>query len=108
MPIYLEPGHTFPVCLDADESKSPRPTFYVLTQSMRGQRQIADVLDKLEEESVTTSELFDATIAQLERVIARTDHMPGFTADSLSYSEARELLRKVMYNQQLDHDSKKA
>lgn len=107
MPIYLEPGHTFPVRLKSDEGKSPLPTFHVLTQSMRGQREIAAVLDKLTEAEVTTPELFDATTAQIERVVARTENMPEFKADLLSYAEARELLTMAMYNQQLDHDSKK-
>lgn len=107
MPVYLEPDHTFPVALDSDKDKLPTPTLHVRTQSLRGQREIAAVLDKIEDAGVTTPELFDATIAQLTRVIARTEHMPDFTPDSLSYSEAREVLRKVMYNQRLDHETKK-
>lgn len=107
MPIYLEPDREFPIVLKADRDKQPRPTFYALTQSMRGQIRIAETLDALYGEEIKTAELFQRTIDCLKEYIVRTENMPNFEFDDLTYSEARELLQAVMYNTKIDHDEKK-
>jgi hypothetical protein len=115
MPIALEPGEGFPVVLDSDASKpaESRPTFLAKSQSMRGQRKIAAVLDYMHEEEVKTDDLFDRSIAALGEVIVGwknmgRDYSKEALEDVLDYSEARELLRKVSANQHVTKEEKKS
>ncbi len=115
MPISLEPDRRFSVVLDSDAAKpkESRPTFYALSQTMRGHLQILETLDKWSENDITPAELFEATCVQLTRVVSGWSHMGQFKfgeadlRDMLTYSEARELLRKVAYNTHLEQEEKK-
>lgn len=116
MPISLEPDKRFPVVLDCDKDKpkESRPTFYVLSQTMRGHLQILETLDKWSEDGVTPAALFEATCEQLTRIVAGWQHMGQYEfgkadlRDMLTYSEARELLRKCAYNSHLEQEEKKS
>lgn len=117
MPVFLEPGQRYPVVLDSDAAKpaESRPTFFAKSQSMRGQQRIADVLDRLRSDSdVTASELFEDACRVLSEVLVDWRHMNGIEfdvsklPDILTYSEARELLRKIAYNQHVQFDEKKS
>lgn len=117
MPISLEPGQRYPIVLESDQDKdeSIRPTFFAKSQSMRGQQRVGEVLDMWSEnDSLTLKQLFDSTVEVLSEVIIDWQHMgdipysPDALRDVLTYSEARELLRKVMYNQHLTPDEKKS
>lgn len=115
MPIFLEPDQRFAVVLDSDKDKSPQPTFWAKSQSMRGQESIADVLDSLGgETSKTARELFGEIVDKLAEVFCGWDHMGDheYSRDGLygvlTYHEARELLRKVMYNQHVTTEEKKS
>lgn len=117
MPLFLEPGQKYPIVLDVDAAKpkETQPTFFARSQSMRGQQQIGEVLDLwTENPDVTVRELFDQTIQVLSGVVVGWKNMGGieFSADGLrevlNYNEARELLRKVMYNQHITADEKKS
>lgn len=112
MPILCDPNSTFPVWLKSDEDKSPRPTFLVRCQSMRGQMNICATIDKLADETTTTAELFEETLQRLSEVVVGWKDMPiPFSKESigelLNYAEARELLRSVLYASQLGPDEKK-
>lgn len=117
MPLFLEPGQKYPIVLDvdADKPKDKQPTFFAKSQSMRGQQKIADVLDMwTDNPDLTTKQLFDATIEVLSGVVISWSNMGGIEfsneamRDVLAYQEARELLRKVMYNQHITADEKKS
>ena len=71
MPIFLEPDQRFPVVLTSDKDKpeGTRPTFFARSQSMRGQQRIADALDSLHGENITTQGLFSAVCDVLHNVI---------------------------------------
>ncbi len=117
MPLALEPGQQYPIVLETDENKpaESRPTFFAKSQSMRGQQAIGTVLDLwTTRDDVTIETLFDETCKVLAGVVIGWKHMSGieFSPDAirdvLTYSEARELLRKVMYNQHITQDEKKS
>lgn len=117
MPLFLEPGNRYPIYLDIDSQKPSevRPTFFAKSQSMRGQQKVAEVLDMwTDNPSLTIAELFDATINVLSGVVVGWSNMNEleFSADAmrdvLTYNEARELLRKVMYNQHITTEEKKS
>lgn len=113
MPIFLEPNQKYPVVLDADQSKMPTPTFFARSQSMRGQQRVAECLDRLTDDKVTAAELFDETVTVLGEVLVGWSNMGReYSAeairDVLTYNEARELLRKVMYNQHVQLEEKKS
>jgi len=117
MPIFLEPGITFPVVLKSDQDKpaESRPTFHAKSQSMRGQQKIATVLDRLTtDKEVTTEQLFQDVVNTLGEVLTGWSNMNGIEYsrdglfDVLSYGEARELLRKVAYNAHVTEDEKKS
>jgi hypothetical protein len=78
---------------------------------MRLQQDVAEVLDKWLGD-VNSKELFESTIAVLLKVFTRIENMTGtlsaeWLMDSISYNEARELLRAVLTNNHLDHYEKK-
>jgi hypothetical protein len=74
------------------------------------QSEVAEVLDAWSTD-LDTKTLFANTIAVLLKVFIRIENMPGELSaewlEQLSYNEARELLRTVLHNNHLDHDSKK-
>lgn len=117
MPLFLEPGQKFPIVLDCDTGKpvESQPTFFAKSQAMRGQQKIGEVLDLwTDNPDLGIAELFDATIDALSGVVIGWKNMSGIEfsddamRDVLSYTEARELLRKVMYNQHITPDEKKS
>ena len=117
MPIALEPGQQYPIVLDVDKDKpeNVRPVFFAKSQSMRGQQAIGTVLDLWSDnDDLTITQLFDSTCRVLSDVIVGWKNMSGieFTPeairDVLTYGEAREVLRKVMYNQHITPDEKKS
>ena len=117
MPLFMEPGQKYPIVLDSDAAKpkAEQPTFFARSQAMRGQQRIGDVLDLwTSNPDITHGQLFDATVEVLMGVLVGWVHMGGieFSAESLrgllTYQEARELLRKVMYNQHITPDEKKS
>ena len=114
MPIFLEPDQSFDIVLDSDAEKpvASRPVFVARSQSMRGQRKIMEAIDMLHADGVTVSQVFDAAVEQLKRVLVDWRNMGReYTADAiedvLSYNESIELLRKVAYNQRMSGDEKK-
>lgn len=117
MPIFLEPDQKFPIVLDCDKDKplDVRPTFFAKSQSMRGQRRIATVLDRFTtDKDVTPDQLFDDAVDALFSVLVGWKNMNGIEysrealLDVLAYSEARELLRLVSYNQHVTIEEKKS
>lgn len=117
MPLFLEPDQKYPIVLDsdADKPKESQPTFYARSQSMRGQQKIGQVLDLWTDNvDLTVEALFDATVKVLEDVVIGWRNMgdkqigKDSLRDFLTYQEARELLRKVMYNQHITTDEKKS
>lgn len=117
MPLALEPGQQYPIVLDVDKEKpeASRPTFFAKSQSMRGQQAIGTALELwTRDEDIPIAQLFDETCKVLASVIIGWKHMNGmeFTPDALrdvlTYSEAREVLRKAMYNQHITQDEKKS
>jgi hypothetical protein len=117
MPLCLEPNQQFPVVLDCDAEKPQdvRPTFFAKSQSMRGQQKIGEVLDLwTNNDALTITELFDSTIDVLRGVVVGWKNMGAneFSHDALrdvlTYTEAREMLRKVMYNQHITAEEKKS
>ena len=117
MPISPEPGQKYPIVLDCDKDKAAdvQPTFFAKSQAMRGQQKIGETLDLyVTNDDIALGELFDRTIETLTGVVIGWKNMGGieFSSDAmrdvLTYSEARELLRKVMYNQHITADEKKS
>lgn len=117
MPISLEPGQKFPVVLDidADKPKDKQPTFWARSQSMRGQASVAEVLDELTPDTDKTAmQLFESICKKLAEVFCEWSNMgtepisESALMDVLNYSEARELLTKVMYNQHVTPEEKKS
>jgi hypothetical protein len=116
MPIFLEPDQRFPIVLDSDKDKpgETRPTFFAKSQSMRGQRKIASVLDRMFESGVTPNELFDEALDVLSSVLVGWSNMGGVVfgreglEEVLSYAEARDLMRLVSYNQHIPPEEKKS
>ncbi len=115
MPLFLEPDQKFAVVLDSDLAAPAaiRPTFWAKSQSMRGQAKIAVVLDRLtDDRTATVDELFSDAVECLAGVLSGWSNMGNhaFTSDALynlTYAEAREVLRKVAYNQHIGPDEKK-
>lgn len=117
MPIALEPNQSFSVVLDCDANKpiESRPMFFAKSQSMRGQAKLFKVLDRItEDKDATVEDLFADAVNALAEVLTGWKNMNGIDyskdalMDVLTYSEARELLRKVCHNSHLNTDEKKS
>jgi len=117
MPLFLEPDQKYPIVLDVDTDKptETQPTFFARSQSMRGQQKIGETLDMwTDNPDLSVSDLFNATIDALDGVLVSWKNMGDkefsreAVRDVLTYTEARELLRKVMYNQHITSDEKKS
>jgi len=117
MPAYLEPNQAFPVVLDIDKDK-PRdvqPTFLAKALSMREQRKLLSMLDRLNEDYYKShDDAFKDAVETLSKVVTGWKNMgslvfsPESFEDVLSYTEARELLRKVANNQHVQLEEKKS
>ena len=117
MPLFLEPDQKYPIVLDSDQAKPPesQPTFFAKSQSMRGQERVGKVLDLwTDTPDITIAELFESTVGLLGEILVGWKNMGDlvFSVDEvrnvLTYTEARELLRKVMYNQHITALEKKS
>jgi hypothetical protein len=117
VPLFLEPGQKYPIVLDsdADKPKESQPTFFAKSQSMRGQQRVGDVLNLYHDNpDITQKELFDQTIEVLGGVVVGWKNMNGIEfssealRDVLTFNEARELLRGVLFNQHITPDEKKS
>lgn len=113
MPVFLEPNQSFAIVLDRDKDKpaESRPEFFAKSQSMRGMRAIAAFLDR-DKSSETFDQIIDKTIDELAKHITGWRNIAEpFGRESLesvlAYTEALELLRKVMLNQHVGPDEKK-
>jgi len=114
MPIALEPNLKFPVVLDSDADKpvESRPTFYSRSLTMREQQKLSEEMDE-SLQNKTTDEIFQATCKLLKKYLVGWSNMGSFAFEDcdlqslLSHNEARELLRKILANQFLQHDEKK-
>lgn len=117
MPLFLEPNQKYAIHLESDAAlpEAARPIFFARSQSMRGQQRIGEVLDLWTDATdLTLAKLFAETCEVLGTVLVGWKNMGGIEyskeklAELLTYNEARELLRKVMYNQHVTADEKKS
>jgi hypothetical protein len=117
MPLFLEPDQRFSVSLECDRDKpaETRPTFFAKSQTMRNQRKVGEVLDSIyADPAPDIDEMFTAACDMLATVLVGWKNMGGIEysrealEDVLTFTEARELLRLVMFNQGLTDDQKKA
>lgn len=115
MPLFLEPDQRFPIVLESDKSKpaEARPTFYARSQSMRGIRKIAEVVDQMDSAN-DMSEMLRLILDELMECLTGWANMGSYTFSRealeivLTYPEARELIRKVMANQHVQPEEKKS
>jgi len=117
MPLFLEPDQRFVIVLECDRDKpaESRPTFFAKSQTMRGQRLVGEVLDSIyAEPAPDLDEMFRVACDKLAEVLVGWENMGGIEfsreamEDVLTFTEARELLRLVMFNQGLTTGQKKA
>lgn len=116
MPISLEPDKRFPVVLDCDKDKpkESRPTFYVLSQTMRGHEAILQTIDCKYEADITVAEVFERTCQKISEVLVGWSNMGNAVfgqtdiRDLLTYDEAVELLRKIGRNSHIEPEEKKS
>ena len=119
MPVFLEPDQQFEVVLECDKDKPAenRPTFLARSQSMRGQRKVLQALDDAvdpKNQDLTVDQMFIITVDTLMSVLVGWRNMGSHAfsresiEDVLSFNEARELLRKIAFNQTVQHEEKKS
>jgi hypothetical protein len=117
MPAFLEPNQAFSVVLDIDKDKPKdvQPTFMAKALSMREQRKLLSMLDRLNEDYYKShDEAFKDAVDALSKVVTGWKNMgslvfsPEAFEDVLSYTESRELLRKIANNQHVQLEEKKS
>ncbi len=115
MPLCLEPNQRFPIVLDSDKDKplATRPTFFVVSLSMREQLKLSAGMDAALSHD-TTEEIFDATCKLLDDYLVGWssmgphDYSEATVKDFLTHGEARELLRKILGNSHVSLEEKKS
>lgn len=115
MPLCLEPNQRFPIVLDIDADKpvDTRPTFFVVSLSMREQTKLSAGMDAALSHD-KTEQIFDATCELLDDYIVGWSNMGTHTypdacvKDFLTHGEARELLRKILGNSHVSPEEKKS
>ena len=116
MPLSLEPNQRFPVVLDSDLDKpsGDRPTFLVVSLSMRAQTALSGdmdaALDYRKDVAVITAEVCELVKRYLVGWENMGPHKFGETdlQDLLTNREACELLRKIMNSSYVQPDEKKS
>jgi hypothetical protein len=119
MPRACEPGLTFDLYLDFDETKAEesRPTFICLSLSMSEKQKAGSALDSLAD-SKDSEELYDKVVGALivclkgwRNVTDRDGNPIEFSADglksALNLNEGIELIRKVLTAQFVSKEDKK-
>ena len=115
MPLCLEPNQRFPIVLDSDLDKplATRPTFFVVSLSMREQMKLStdrDAALKLP----NSDEIFEATCELLNRYLVGWSNMgphdygTADVRDFLTHGEACELLRRALSNSHVSLEEKKS
>jgi hypothetical protein len=114
MPLILEPGKKLAIWLSSDEPTpiDERPKFFVRSLSMRQQSELSDEIDEANAKP-TTQGIFDANCVLVSKHLIGWECMGSFEfgcdlQELLSYSEVRELLRKVMANSFIAIEEKKS
>lgn len=119
MPLVLEPGQEIEVWLDIDDDKPEdvRPVFIAKAQSVRGQRRIDHLVSawsKPEYFGEDIDKLYDEAIDLLCDLLVGWRNMGQWQfnresiEDVLSYSEIRELIRKIQAGNTIRKDQKKS
>ena len=107
MPKSLEPGVRMPVVLDSDQGKTPCPTFYAKSLSIRAFREIMDGLNAIKKSTSQTTQMMIAldhvcgAIVGWDNMIDPDTKQPiEFTSEALAETidllECIELLGKIM------------
>ena len=118
MPKSLEPGVRMPLVLDSDKGKSPCPTFYAKSLSMRAFREIMDGLNAIKESTSQATQMMIAldhvcsAIVGWKNMIDPTTKQPiEFSNDALAETidlmECMELLGKIMQSNMPTLDDQK-
>lgn len=120
MPLSLEPDRRFPVVLeiDKDKPKETQPTFYANSKSMRDAEAMANEFDTMLSDSQNNAELFQRICEMLHKYVVGWKNMGAFTFPTspqewyesgvLTFSEAAELLRRIIQNRYLAPEEKKS
>lgn len=100
MPIALEPGGRWPVVLESDKDKEPKPTFYFKAPSVRDARNVARLSEVAEFENA--DKWFDAMVAAIKKQLVGWENMGPFDYDVdkveelLTIEEAKELVQAML------------
>lgn len=116
MPVSLEPNQRFPIVLDSDMAKpvADRPTFFVVSLSMREQKTLSTAMDEALDYKKPTNEIFDATCDLLKKYLVGWSNMGQHAypdadiQEFLCHREARELLTKLMTSSYVSFEEKKS
>jgi hypothetical protein len=115
MPVCLEPEQRFPVVLDSDMGKplATRPTFFVLSLSMREQSALSAGMDAALSHT-KTNDVLSATCELVKKYLVGWSNMGKYTfpesdiQEFLTHREARELLTKLMVSSYVSLEEKKS
>lgn len=118
MTVFVEPNESFPVVLKRYEHlpKENQPTFFALSRTMRQQRKLLTMLDRLTDDEngyKTHDEAFTDAVQTLSEVVVgwknfSVEFSKEAFEDVLSYTEARELIRSIANNQHVKYEEKKS
>lgn len=115
MPIALDPKQTFPLWLESDADKSPRPEFQFKALTIRDRRKPFELSDSFRSNEAITAEQIETQSIELFMSLCTGWSNMGshkYSAESikdvLTHGELWELLFAAANNSHVSHEEKKS
>ena len=120
MPLALDPSQTFPIWLDSDADKKPRPEFHFRALTIRDRQRVHSLPEQFKaNDSITADEIVDQSMDLFSDLCSGWSNMIGrdgqpivFSRDSvldvLTHQELWELMNQAAYNSHVSHAEKKS
>ena len=120
MPIALDPKQTFPIWLESDADKAPRPEFHFHALTISDRQRVHRLPESIKtDESLTADEIVEQSIGlftdlctgwsnMIDRKGKPIPYTPENIASVLLHEELWELLFSAAANSHLNHDEKKS
>ena len=120
MPIALDPKQTFPIWLESDADKTPRPEFQFRALTISDRQRVYGLPESFKtNESITSDEIVEQSVGLFTDLCSGWSNMVDRKGEPISYTpenvssvllhqELWELLFAAAENSHLNHDEKKS
>ena len=120
MPLALDPSQTFPIWLDSDADKKPRPEFHFRALTIRDRQRVRESTEQIKtNESITADEIETQSVDLFLDFCSGWSNMIGRDGEPIKFSrdnvkavlinqELWELIHQAVLNSHVNHEEKKS